>query len=46
MKMIYEAPEMVDTMWAELTLATGVSIGIDDNKNPDVDYGDGDGMWG
>ena len=46
-KEVYVAPraEVVDLECEGAIL--GVSnVQIDPDKNPDVDYGDGDGMWG
>lgn len=45
-KEVYVAPraEVVDLECEGAIL--GLSLELDPDKNPDVDYGDGDGMWG
>ena len=44
-KEVYVAPraEVVDLECEGAIL--GLSLELDPDKNPDVDYGDGDGMW-
>ena len=44
MKIIYEAPEIFGSIYRDIVLADNVSLVIDPDKNPDVDYGDD--MWG
>lgn len=45
-KEVYVAPraEVVDLECEGAIL--GLSLELDPDKNPDVDYGDSDGMWG
>lgn len=43
MKMIYEAPEIFDSIWQHVNCLLGVSVGVDldgDGK-PDIDIGVG-----